>query len=128
LLSAISKSAKCNVREAAECLLRGVYKKNEEAFTSVALEKGLITDGKKKMDAVQVEAMISEAGVTKNNSRILFRHSSQFFGRNFFESEHKRRAFFAGAEFPPVIDKMVLQDKTIIDYWFKEPDVMLKHK
>jgi hypothetical protein len=23
---------------------------------------------------------------------------------------------------------MVLQDKTIIDYWFKEPDVMLKHQ
>jgi hypothetical protein len=25
-----------------------VYKKNEEAFTLAALEKGLITDGKKK--------------------------------------------------------------------------------
>ncbi len=36
--------------------------------------------------------------------------------------------FFAGTEFPPVIDKMVLQDKTIIDFWFKEPDVMLKHQ
>jgi hypothetical protein len=23
---------------------------------------------------------------------------------------------------------MVLQDKTIIDYWFKEPDVMLRHQ
>jgi hypothetical protein len=48
LLSAISKSAKCNVREAAECLLQELYRKNEGAFTSVALEKGLITDGKKK--------------------------------------------------------------------------------
>jgi hypothetical protein len=99
LLSAISKSAKCNLREAAECLLRGVYKKNEDAFTSVALEKGLITDGKKKMDAVQVEAMISKAGLTKNNSRILFTHLSQFFGRNFFESEHKRRAFLLELNF-----------------------------
>ncbi len=60
-----------------------MYRKNEEAFTLVAPQKGLITDGKKKMDAVQVEAMISEAGLTKNNSRILFRHLSQFLGGTF---------------------------------------------
>ncbi len=84
-------------------------------------------DGKKKMDAVQVEAMLSEAGLTKNNSRILFRHLHQFFGRSFFESEHKWHSFFAGTEFAPVIDRMNLEDKTI-DFWFQEPDVMLKHQ
>jgi len=105
-----------------------LYKKDEEAFISVALENGLIMDGKKKMDAVQVEAMLSEAGLTKNNSRILFRHLHQFFGRSFFESEHKWHSFFAGTEFAPVVDRMVLADKTIIDFWFKEPDVMLKHQ
>jgi hypothetical protein len=35
------------------------------------------------MDAVQVEAMISELGLRKNNSRILFRHLSQFLGGTF---------------------------------------------
>ena len=37
----ISKSAKCNEREAAECIARGIYKKQEEAFTSIVLEKGM---------------------------------------------------------------------------------------
>jgi hypothetical protein len=46
-----------------------------------------------------------------------------------FESEHKRCAFFfAGSDFPPVIDRKVLQDKTIIDYWYKEPHLMLPHQ
>jgi hypothetical protein len=88
----------------------------------------LITDGKKKMDAVQVEAMLSEAGLCKNNARILFRHLNQFFGKGKFESEHKRRAFFAGNEFPPVVDRKVLEDKTVIDFWFKEPHKMLEHQ
>jgi len=108
--------------------LRALHKKDEEAFTSVALEKGLTVDGKKKMDAVQVEAMLSEAGLCKNNARILFRHLNQFFGRSFFKSEHKRHAFFAGTELAPVVDQMVLEDKTVIDYWFNEPDVMLKNQ
>ena len=60
LLSAISRSANCTEREASECILKSLYKKQDEAFTSVALEKGLLVDTKKKMDAVQVEAMLSE--------------------------------------------------------------------
>jgi hypothetical protein len=127
-LDVISNNAKCSGREAAESILRVLYKKHEEAFTSVALEKGLMLDEKKKMDAVQVEAMLSEAGLCSNNSRILFRHLNNFFGKGRFESEHKRRAFFAGNEFPPVVDRKVLTDKTIIDFWYKEPDKMLQHQ
>jgi hypothetical protein len=33
------------------------------------------------MDAVQVESMLAEAGLTKNNARILFRHLNQFLGK-----------------------------------------------
>jgi len=121
-------SATCNRREAAESIFRALHKKQEEAFTSFALEQGLIADSKKKMDAVQVESMLAEAGLTKNNARILFRHLNQFFGKGRFESEHKRRAFFAGNEYPPVVDKITLPDKTIIDFWYKEPDKMLQHQ
>jgi len=129
LLGVISNSAKCNETEANECLLRSLYKKDEDAFATVALENGFIMDGtNKKMDAVQVEAMISEAGLTKNSSRILFRHLNQFFGRSLFESENKRRSFFAGTEFAPVVNRKVLEDKTVIDYWYKEPDLMLIHQ
>jgi hypothetical protein len=128
LLNCISMSATCNRREAAESIFRALHKKQEEAFTSFALEQGLIADSKKKMDAVQVESMLAEAGLTKNNARILFRHLNQFFGKGRFESEHKRRAFFAGNEYPPVVDKITLPDKTIIDFWYKEPDKMLQHQ
>jgi hypothetical protein len=46
-------------------------------------------DTKKKMDAVQVEAMLLEIGLCNNNARILFRHLNSFFGNGKFESEHK---------------------------------------
>jgi hypothetical protein len=32
----------------AECIIRGIYKKQKEAFTSVAFEKGLSTDKEEK--------------------------------------------------------------------------------
>jgi len=86
------KSAKCNEREAAECIIRVLYKKQEEAFPSFALEKSLIADKEKKMNAVQVEAMFSEAGLCKSNSRIVFQRRNQFFRKEKFESELKRRA------------------------------------
>jgi hypothetical protein len=88
LLNCISMSATCNRREAAESMFGALHKKQEEAFTSFALEQGLIADSKKKMDAVQVESMLAEAGLTKN-TRILFRHLNQFFGKGRFESEQK---------------------------------------
>jgi hypothetical protein len=53
-----------------------------------------LQDNKKKMDAVQVESILAEAGLTKNNSQILFRDLNQFFGKGRFESEHKHHAFF----------------------------------
>jgi len=80
------------------------------------------------MDAVQVEAMLSEAGLCTNNARILFRHLNRFFGKGKFESEHKRRAFFAGSDYPPIVDKMILPDKTVINYWYKEPHKMLQQQ
>ena len=128
MLNAVAKSTKCNEREASECIFRALYKKQEEAFTSFALEEGIISDNNKKMDAVQVESMLLEAGLTKNNARVLFRHLNQFFGKRRFELEHKGRAFFAGNEFPPVVDRTTLPNKTIIDFWFKEPDKMLQHQ
>jgi hypothetical protein len=48
LLSAISRSANCTEREASKCILKSLYKKQDKAFTSVALEKGLLVDTKKK--------------------------------------------------------------------------------
>jgi hypothetical protein len=89
----ISNSTKCSEKEAEESFLRALLKKQEEAFTSVALEKGLFIDEKKKMDAVN-EAMLSEAGLCNNNTRILLRHLNHFFGKGRFESEHTKYAFF----------------------------------
>jgi hypothetical protein len=41
----------------------------------------------KKMNAVQVEVMLSECPLGKEASWILFRHLNQFFGQSLFESE-----------------------------------------
>jgi hypothetical protein len=60
--SIIRESTKCNEREAAECVIEVLYKKQEEAITSVAIAQGLITDNK-KMDEFQIEAILSEAGL-----------------------------------------------------------------
>jgi S-adenosylmethionine:diacylglycerol 3-amino-3-carboxypropyl transferase len=76
------------------------------------------------MSTLQVEAMLSKAGLCKSISRILFQHLNQFIRKGKFESEHKRRTYFAGNKFPPVVDRLILEDKTIIDFWFKEPDKM----
>ena len=128
LLDCITKSGNCNRREAVDGILGALYKKQEEAFTSFAIELGLLQDNKKKMDAVQVESMLAEAGLTKNNSQILFRHLNQIFRKGSFELEHKHCAFFAGNEYPPVVDKTTLPGKTIIDFWYKEPEKMLQHQ
>jgi hypothetical protein len=55
-----------------------LYKKDEEAYISVALENGLIMDGKKKIDAVQVKAMLSEAGLTKNKYQNIIQAIASF--------------------------------------------------
>ena len=52
LLHFIAKSANCNEREAAECFLKGMFKKHEESFTFVSIEKGLVVDKEEKMYAV----------------------------------------------------------------------------
>ena len=80
------------------------------------------------MDEVSVEAMLTEAGVNWTNARILFRHLKQFFGRSLVVSEKKRRAYFGNNDFPPVVDREVLPDKTIVSYWWKQPDLLLKHQ
>jgi len=70
LLTIIRESTKCNEREAAECVIEALFKKQEEAFTSVALAQGLITDDK-KMDAIQIEAMQNtpNKGIKKKRSQ-----------------------------------------------------------
>ncbi len=43
---------KCNEREAAEFVIKALFKKQEEAFPSVALAQGLITDDKMQFYAI----------------------------------------------------------------------------
>ena len=39
-----------------------------------------------------------------------------------------RREYFAGQDFPPTIGKKVLEDKTVIPFWYKLPDQLMKHQ
>jgi hypothetical protein len=41
--------------------MRSLYKKEGKAFTSIALESGLLVDNKSTIDAVQADALVLEA-------------------------------------------------------------------
>jgi hypothetical protein len=70
------------------------------------------------MDIISAEAMLQEANINNANTRVLFRHLRQFFGgRSHFESEQKCRKFFGDNDYPPTVDKKVLEYKTVITFW-----------
>jgi hypothetical protein len=74
------KSAQCTESEGVECLLEALFKHHEEAFRAMAKHNGAdLVAAEKKMNAVQVEAMLSECRLGKEASRILFCHLNQFF-------------------------------------------------
>ena len=127
-VNALSKSAQCTEREGAECLIEALLNHHEEAFRGLAKHNGIAIAPEKKMSAVQVEAMLLESRVGKEASHILFCHLNQFFGQSLFESDHKRRAFFSDKDFPPTVKKLQLDDRTIIDFWYKEPGKLISHQ
>ena len=128
-VKAILRSSKSSLDDACEAILFVMYHKFEEPFLSVAVTQG-VANGipPKVMDEVSVEAMLSEAGVNWTNARILFRHLKQFFGRSMVVSEKKRRDYFGSNDFPPEVDRETFPDKTIVSYWWKLPELLLKHQ
>jgi hypothetical protein len=128
MIGSLANSTASTPEDAASCLLSVLFSKYEESFVSVSMEKGLVEGSTmhKKMDIVATEAMLQEANINNSNARILFRHLRQFFGKSYFESEQKRRSFFGDNDFPPTVDKTVLEDKTVVPFWYKRPDLLLQ--
>jgi hypothetical protein len=129
LVNHVADNSKCSTHEAAECLLRSFLRRYEESFHAVALEKGIAPKKSiQKMDAVAVEAMLTDAKINYDSSRILFKHLFKHFGESYFSSEKERRKIFGNKDFPPVVSKVVLEDKTIVPFWFKRPDELLQNQ
>jgi len=108
-----------------------MYRKYEDTFVSVAIAKCVVNEKsqeEEKMDVISTEAMIQEANITTKSARIISRHLRQHFGRSLFASEKERRKFFAGSDFPPTVSSKVLDDKTIIPFWYKRPDYYLQNQ
>jgi hypothetical protein len=80
------------------------------------------------MDEVSIKAMLNEAGMNWMNEWVLFHHLKQYFGRSLVVSEKKRQAFFGNNDFPLQVDHGILPDKTVVSYWRKQPDLLLKHQ
>jgi hypothetical protein len=40
----------------------------------------------------------------------------------------QRRAYFGDNDFAPSVGRMVLEDKTIVPYWWKRPDQLIQHQ
>jgi hypothetical protein len=126
IVEAIARSSKSNCEEACETFLAGQFNKYQDAFFSSASKNGVLS--LRVMDEVSVEAMLSEAGVNWKSGRILFRHLKQFFGRSLVVLEKKRWAYVGNNDFPPALGRYELEDKTIINYWWKRPDELLQHQ
>jgi hypothetical protein len=86
-VSSIAKSTKSSDEDAAECLLTSFSVLYPDSFLSVAVKSGLSDELKrKKMDALSVEAMLTDSGINNNKARKLFKHMKRFFGRSLFAS------------------------------------------
>jgi hypothetical protein len=110
-------------------LKQNLHSKYEDCFVSTCIEKGLIEGiTPQKMDVVSTEAMLQEANINSGNAQILFCHLRQFFGRSYFESENDRRIYFDDNDYPPKVDKKILEDKAVILFWYKRPDLLLQHQ
>ncbi len=81
----------------------------------------------KVMDEVSVKAMLNEACMNWLNRRVLFCHL-KYFGRGLVVSEKKWRVFLGNYDFPLQVDRKILPDKTVVSYWWKQTDLLLKHQ
>jgi hypothetical protein len=101
-----------------------------KTFFCVAIEKGLLPKEKEdKMDVISIKAMLSEANITVQSSRVIFRHINQFFGRKMLTSEQKGiLQNFKDNDFKPTCERKLLEDKTVVRYWYKPPDLLLRHQ
>jgi hypothetical protein len=96
---------------------------------SVAVRQGAANGiPNKVMDEVSIEVMLHEAGVNWSNVSILFCHLEQFFGRSLVVSDRKRCNYFGNNDFPPEVDHVVLPDKTVVSYWWKQTALLLQHQ
>jgi len=129
IIDIVAENTNNSTAEAAECLLKSFYTKFEDSFVNISIEKCLIkSKSEEKMDVISTEAMLQEANVSTNSARIINRHLRQHFGHSLFASEAERRRYFAGSDFRPTVLTKVLEDKTIIPYWYKRPDQYLQER
>jgi hypothetical protein len=127
-VSHVASLTKSSIDEAAECILTSLLQHFEDPFYAAAVKHGVADGLRTKMDALSVEAMLTESRVQLSKARVMFLHMNHFFGRSLFESERKRRQYFGDNAFRPTVDKLVLEDKTVINFWYKLPDKLLAHQ
>jgi hypothetical protein len=44
------------------------------------------------------------------------------------QSERKRKVYFGSNDFPPTCKRKILENKTVIPYWYKSPDELIKNQ
>jgi hypothetical protein len=129
IIDIVAENTNNSTTKAAECLLESFYAKFEDSFVNIAIEKCLIkTKSEEKMNVISTEAMFQEANISTNSTRIIYHHIWQHFGHSLFTSEAERRRYFAGSDFPPTALTKLLEDKSILPYWYKRPDLYLQER
>ncbi len=67
--------------------MRVLFSKFEESFAGGYIKKSLLQDDRKKeqkMDAVSTKAMLQEVNILTNTTRIINRHTTEFFFEDLF--------------------------------------------
>ncbi len=79
------------------------------------------TKVEEKMDVVSTKTMVQEINISTNSARIINQYLWQHFGWSLFASKAEHMKYFARSDFPPTMLTKVLEDYTIIPFWFKRP-------
>ena len=95
MLSFIPNGSNNNECTAVEWVLHVLFDKYEDEFVSVAIKKGVAILEDKMMDAATVSAMLEDCNINLTNSRKLFCHLSQFFGRQIAVLENEANSLKA---------------------------------
>ncbi len=96
---AVATNSKTGIDEATESVITAFSQHFEDSFYSTAVKSGAAYSLGKKIDALSVEAMLTESCAQLSKAMIIFRHIARFFGRSIFESEKKRLKYFGDNDF-----------------------------
>ena len=128
MLQFIPRGTGDTMKTAAAWVIESLFNKYKEEFVLVGIQKGKAIVPDKVMDAATSTAMLEDCNNNSMNARKLFFHLYQFFGYQIPVPEMVRSTFFEGTVYFPKCNKIQLDNKADVFFWYKEVDKLLEHQ